>query len=215
VKRASLALLAPLVMLSIAAIEGAIACTVSSNVGDLSAAVNESGSEAASDAASSDGALEDSPASNADADLPLDAGCGVGFAQQGTFVDVQVRTGVQPSFAGGTIVPGMYVLTALDIFYSGNTGTMQIRETMRVRGTNPAGTFDLLTEARNPSGSFTGYPLHGETITWNAPNASIFFQTPECPAAMPEGTGNFSAQGESLTVFDAQEGIVRTYRRLP
>ncbi len=207
-----------ILLLSIGVIEGVIACTVSANVGDLSATSAESGS----DAPANDGGADAFPPSDAEAedaadgsDAPLlEAGCGVTLAQEASFVDVQVQMTGPPNFVGGTIVPGIYVLTAMNVYFAGTTGTVRVRETMRVRGTSPAGAFDRLTEAQNPSGSFMGYPLHGETSTWRAPNGPIFFQTPECPTKSFEGTGNFTAQGTTLSVFDGQRSVERVYRRL-
>jgi hypothetical protein len=205
-------------LLAIAAIEGVIACTVSANVGDLSATPAESGSDApATDSPAADGAPNDGATSDAEASIPIDAGCGVDFAHEGTSVDVQVQMASPPQFTGGTIVPGIYVLTAQNVYYAGTTGTVRIRETMRLRGSATAGAIERLTEAEKPSGSFKAYPLHGETITWfapSAPNGPSFFLTPECPKKSFQGTGEFSAVGDTLTLFDAKDAVERVYHRV-
>ena len=200
----------------------AIACTVSANVGDLGGG---GVLDAAGDAPpGSDGGLTDALAADSavngeggpDADpAPIDAGCGVTFGHRGGFVDVGIVMGPTPNLTGGTIVAGMYELTALRVYFTGaESGTMQVRETMRVRGSTTAGAFDRLTEAQNATGSFHAYPLHGETHTFQTGAGPGIFVKPECPTEDFETSGRFDAKGDTLTLFDSFELVERVYRRV-
>jgi hypothetical protein len=190
-----------------------LACTVRANVGALDAVAADGGTEAS---IPHDARVDPTPdASTNDASTPpLDAGCGVTFPQEASFVDVAASAGVPPSYAGGTIVLGTYELVEMRFFAAGVTGTMQVRETIVVRGSPQQGAIDRLTEARNPTGTFAAYPLHGETSTWEAPNASFFFETPECPAKDFNRTGRYEATSQTLTIFDDQDVVERKYRRI-
>ncbi len=191
-----------------------LGCVVTADVGGL---------EAPADAGPADGAPSPDPAEaspppldgGADA-LPLvDHGCGVTFAQEGAFVDVQVVVGPSPFLRGGTLVPGTYALVSRRDFYPNRQGTMQLRETMVVRGSASAGAFDVLTEARNATGSFKAYALHGETITYDTGGGTpAMFTTEECPQKDFQRTGTFEAGGDTLVLWDDSEQIERTYHRM-
>ena len=208
------------VLLSIAAALGVIACMVTANVGtELSAMPAESGSDGpppANDGATPDVAIVDGATSDADGTAqppPVDAGCDVSFAQEATFVNAQALPGVPPSYVGGTIVAGTYVLTAMNAYNVHTAGTVQIRETLRVRGPGLMGAFDRLTEAQNASGPFSASALHGESSTWRTPGASFFFETPQCPAQGLERHGEFTTQGDTLRVIDLDNLVERIYQR--
>lgn len=190
-----------------------IACTVSANVGGLDVDSRDAAEASSPNDASSD-APADAPAEEDVADATaFDAGCGIAFPQEASFVDVAVTTAVPPSYGGGTIAPGTYALVAMRAFMAGTTGTMQVRETMVLRGSAEAGARERLTEARNATGSFKAYPLHGETSTWQAPSGPSFFETPECPTKSFQTTGRYEASGDTLAIFDDVNVIERTYRR--
>ena len=199
----------------------AIACTVSANVGDLGGGgiVDAAGDvPESSDAGPSDGHVDPAPEHDGGADAdptPIDAGCGVAFAQRGSFVDVGIIQGPPPLLNGGTIAAGLYALTAMRVYYDGSqSGTMQVRETLRVRGSTTAGTFDRLTEARNASGSFVAHPLHGETITFQTAAGPTIFVKPECPKPDFETGDRFDVQGDTLILFDESTWTERVYRRV-
>ena len=197
-----------------------VACTVSANVGDLGGGgVLDAAGDAPPDSDGGLDALADSPVTSdggADADpAPIDAGCGVTFGQRGGFVDVGIVMGPTPNLSGGTIVAGLYELTAMRVYFTGaESGTMQVRETMRVRGSSTAGAFDRLTEAQSATGSFQAYPLHGETHTFQTGAGPGIFVKPECPTEDFETSGRFDAKGDTLTLFDDLEFIERVYRRV-
>jgi hypothetical protein len=197
-----------------------LACTVSANVGDLggggvldaaddSSSANDGGTEPR---------LDSSPANDAGADgdpVPLDAGCGVSFPQRGSFIDVGIVQGPTPSLSGGNIVPGLYELTAMRVYFDGSqSGTMRVRETMRVRGSAAAGAFDRLTEARDATGSFQAYPLHGETLTYEKAAGPGIWLTPECPTKDFQTSNRFDMKGDTLILFDDLEFVERVYRRV-
>lgn len=197
-----------------------MACTVSANVGDLGGGgVLDASGDAPT---SSDGGMTDAPEDpppldgGADGDpIAIDAGCGVSFAQRGAFVDVGIVQGPTPSLSGGAIASGLYELTAMRVYFDGSqSGTMQVRETMRVRGSPSAGAFDRLTEARNATGSFQAYPLHGATITFLAGAGPTIFVTPECPKKDFETGARFDAKGDTLTLFDDATWTERVYRKI-
>ena len=203
-----------LFFLLVTATAGAIACTTAANVGDLSRGSAESGAPGL-DGEAPDASSSDAPPGDPDgAPPPSDAGCGVTFAQEATFIDVQVQNGVPPDHSGGTVVPGTYVLTAMSVYFAGTTGTVRMRETMEVHGGSPSGTLYRLIEAQNASGSFANIALHGERSLYESTNNPAFFVTAECPAKGFQRTGEFTAQGTTLVVYDAAKGIERTYRRL-
>ena len=194
----------------------ALACSVNANVGALEALADASGAgfDAGPGADAQGGTTDASPEADATSTPPIDAGCNVTFPQEASFVDVAVTMGVPPSYEGGAITLGTYRLVAMRVFVAGTTGTMQVRETIVVRGGAKAGAIDRLTEARSATGSFTGYPLHGETSTWEAPSGPFFLQTPECPTKAFQRTGRYQATGGTLALFDDADGIERTYERI-
>lgn len=193
---------------------GALACTTTANVGDLSKSDPEAGAPGR-DGEAPDASSSDAPSSDGDGGLPsVDRGCGVTFAQEATFIDIQVNNGSPPPHLGGTVVPGTYVLTAISVYYAGATGTARVRETMVVRGSAQVGTLDVLTETKDATGSFKNATLHGESTQFDAPGGSAFFMTPQCPKKSFETTGAHSAQADTLLIFDDQAGFERTYRRL-
>ncbi len=192
---------------------GLIACTVTSNVGDLPRSAAESGIP--------EGGGELPESSTLDAPLdpdgppsPVDAGCGVTFAQEATSIDIQVRSGVGPQPMGGAVVAGTYVLTAMEVYFAGTTGTARVRETMEVRGGSPSGTLYRLIEITAASGSFKDAPLHGETSLYEADVTTSIFVTPQCPQKTFQSTGDYSVSGDTLRIYDGPKGIERTYRRL-
>jgi hypothetical protein len=206
------------------------ACTVSANVGELDPSASGDGGDASNNNNIIDGAGggDDDHAStpsdgntNADVTSPItiDAGCGVTFAQaaSASFIDIQIINGAIPDPQGGTIVQGMYALTTMRVYFTGNqSGTMQIKETINIRGSSSDGTFDVLTEAQNPSGSFTAYPLHGETITFSVQGMTPEVLTAhECPTKDQNNQNRFEAQGNTLTLFDDMNQIERIYQRVP
>jgi len=205
----------------------AAACTVSANVGELEAlpegGANSGEAGVLGDATPSpDGSLassSDAGAPDGSPDpTPIDAGCGVAFAHATTsgFVDIQVINGPPPNANGGTIVLGTYVLITMRSYFAMHTGTMQVRETIRVRGSVTAGAVDTLTEARSATGTFATYPLHGETFTWQRGGATpAFFITPECPKKDFQKTGTFKSEADTLMIFDDETGFERVYRRVP
>ncbi|MCW5832428.1 MAG: hypothetical protein KIS78_08320 [Labilithrix sp.] len=196
----------------------AIACTVGANVGELGASASDAGEDGS---AATDGELvTEADASTSivdagrDAEPPIDAGCGVSFGQRGDFVDVGVVMGPPPNLNGGPIAAGLYELTALRVYFGAETGTMQVRETMRVRGSTTAGAFDRLTEARNAVGSFEAYPLRGETHTFEVGAGPTIFVAPECPAPDLEHGTRFDVTGTTFTLFDDVTATERVYRRV-
>lgn len=199
------------------------ACTVSANVGDLDAIPSEDGTDAASpDAPVAPGApvTDAGPDSGRSSPPSFEAGCGVTFVQQGTFFDVEVVHGVSPFLSGGAIVPGTYALVAMRVYDPEATGTMQIAETLRVRGSSSAGTLELLTESRSASGTFRAHPLRGERSTFEAAHASdvgdpSIFLTPECPTRDFGQFHRFGTNGDELTFFSEEAMIERVYRRIP
>jgi hypothetical protein len=201
--------------LLIAFVVGALACTVGANVGDLDALPSEDGGSTNASEAGTNDAAGQADVSTADVPEAIDAGCGVDFAQQANFVDVGVVQGPTPDLFGGAIAPGIYELTAMRVYFGPSTGTMQVRETIRVRGSATAGAFDVLTEARAATGTFQSYALHGETITWQVGAGPVMFLASECPTVRPEQGGRFDVKGDTLTLFDDMEAIERVYRRIP
>lgn len=205
----------PVLLLPLAA-TWTLACVVTADVGDLGATPSDAGP------GSSDGATpigsDAGPPPDAATDAttpPVDAGCGVAFAQEASFVDVQVVQGPTPFFNGGTIVPGTYALTSFRDYYPNRQGTLQVRETMVVRGSSTVGVLERLTEARSASGSFEAYPLHGETTTYDASgNTPGILTTPECPTKGFQGTGTFQSGVDTLSLWDDSAQIERVYRRL-
>lgn len=197
----------------------AFACTVRANVGDLDRPTNDGGVESSEpDGNASRDASDERSEAARDASEPeatvIDGGCGVVLPQQGKFFDIQLETHAQPPFPkGGTLTPGVYELTAQRYYYSGDTGTMAVRETMRVRGSSSAGTLERLIEAKNASGTFEAYPLHGETSTFVIHGQTIFI-TPECPSEDLERSLTFGVTGDSLTLFDSSTFEERVYRRI-
>lgn len=204
-----------------------IACTVGANVGDLGGtaadgATAEGGTSAdAGDAATpgGDDGSSSSDGSKLDTNAPpIDAGCGVTFGHAATaaWIDVQIINGPTPNLSGGTIVQGTYALTAMRVYFGGQTGTMKIRETIRIRGSSSDGTFDVLTEAQNATGTFNGYPLHGETINFTVAGSTPgLFTTPECPKKDFQVNGRFDVKGDVLTWLDDERVIERVYTRVP
>ncbi len=200
-----------------------IACIVRADVGDIdgpdSGAPDDPEDASATDttAPSKDaGNTSDVDANDAgNLDPIVDAGCGVTFAQQADFIDVQVVQGSTPSLKGGSFTPGIYALVAMRGYGSDKSGTMQVRETMRVRGSATNGAFDRLTEARNATGSFEAYPLHGETIVWDVLGGTSYFETMECPKSFGDKSARFEASEDTLTLFDNADWIERVYQRLP
>jgi hypothetical protein len=191
------------------------ACTVAANVGDLGAAAPAETAAEGSASEPADGAAITDATTGGDALAPpADAGCGVDFAQEGTFVSVRSVIGAPPGYVGGTITAGTYVLTSLSYYAGGVDGTLETRETLVVRGLPPVGAFERLTESRKPTGSLKALPIHGESSTWRTPNAQFLFETPECPTEAFEITGQFTAQGTNLTLYDAENAVERVYRRV-
>lgn len=181
---------------------------------DASGDVSSSGDDAP--ISSKDAGTENLDASDGEEPAPAaDAGCGVTLVQQAKFVDAEVVPGPTPDLKGGAFVPGTYTLVAMRIYGAGESGTMQVRETMRVRGSSTNGAFDRLTEARNATGSFEAYPLHGETITWDVSAGPSYFETTECPKKFGDRSGRFEASNDTLTLFDNIDWIERVYQRLP
>lgn len=197
------------------------ACTVSANVGDLDA-VPDAASDGATSDAPTDGSTEgarDALGADAldDAVGTIDAGCGVDFPPQGGFIDVAPVQSNPPSYTGGAVVPGLYVLEAMRVYAASPLqGTMQVRERLRVRGSTTGGAFDVVTEARAPTGTFEAYPLHGETTQWTAGAGPVLFTTRECPAeTFPDHLMNFQTDGLTLTITDPGLALERVYRRTP
>jgi len=188
-----------------------LACVTRANVGDLEATPDASSNDAAP---AIDGARSDASSASDVSTPTIDAGCNVGFPQEGSVVDIAVINGAPPFLNGGGIVLGTYELTAIRVFAGGTTGTARVRETIVVRGGATAGAIDRLTETTSATGSFKNVPLHGETVTWEAPSGPVFFQTNECPKKEPERTGTFEANGTTLRIFDDQSVIEREYRRI-
>lgn len=203
-------------MLSVTTAAFVIGCMVTANVGaDMSATLVESGSNEAANDADSDGATVDGAMSDADGTPPpVDAGCDVNFPQEATFVNAQTHPGIPPNYVGGAIVAGTYALTAMNAYTVATAGTVQIRETLRVRGPGLTGAFDRLTEAQNPSGPFSASALHGESSSWRTPSGSFLFETPQCPAQGLERGRQFTAQGDTLSVLDLDSLVERIYQRL-
>ncbi len=204
-----------------------MACTVTASVGDLDAPasvgdLDAPAGDAGSDVASVDGNQSDredtgpstSDTGTPDAPATIDAGCGVIFAQEASFIDIGLVQGPTPNLMGGAVVTGLYELIAMRVYFGPHEGTMQVRETMRVRGSTTAGAFDRLTEARAATGTFVAYPIHGETITWNTGAGPAIFQSPECPVRSFESPHRFGVSGDTLTLFDDQDAIERVYRRI-
>ena len=193
---------------------GLIACTVTSNVGDLPRTGAESGiPEGGSDDAL-EGSVLDAPLDGDGPPVtPVDAGCGVTFAQEATAIDIQVRVGVEPDQSGGDVLAGTYVLTAMDA-YHGDTGSARVRETMEVRGASPSGTLYRLIEITAASGTFVNVPLHGETSLYTAEITTAFQVTPQCPKKGFAGGGRYTASGDTLVIYESTPGIVRTYHRV-
>jgi hypothetical protein len=100
------------------------------------------------------------------------------------------------------------------VYYGGQSGTMEVRETIRIHGSSSAGTIDRLTEARNASGTFQTYPLHGETTTYQTGAGPAFFVTPECPTPSFQSTSEYGVGTDTLTLFDDADGIERVYQRV-
>lgn len=195
-----------------------VACTVSANVGDLDRAVGDGGTEASpeSDAAGAEGsdAAADAKEPIAHSADVVDGGCGVVLPQHGKLVDIALVNGPPPSHSSeGTLTPGVYELTAVRVYFSGKSGTMSVRETMRVRGSSAAGTFERLMEAKNASGTFEAYPQHGERATFEVQGPALFV-TPECPKDDFERISHFSSVGDTLSVFDNSTSEERVYRRV-
>jgi hypothetical protein len=194
----------------------AFACTTTANVGDLTTTASDAeAGPLPTDGGVAEAAPSDAPVSDApiDAGPVVDAGCGVKLSQEASFIDIQVQNG-GPSWAGGgSIVPGTYALTGMKVYYTGTTGTARVRETMLVRGSPTIGTLDVLTETESATGSFKNATLHGESTDYNAPGDAFFF-TPKCPKSDFEMTGRHLAQGTTLILYDASNGIERTYLRL-
>ncbi len=189
------------------------ACFVDANVG----------TNVSSDAGSADQGIVDtsSPGSEGAAEPdtapppppPVDAGCGVSLAQQGSWVDLQVVQQVIPPGTGGDIVPGTYVLTALQAYLGGGTGTAQVRETLVVAGSPTVGTFSQLSEVRNTSGSFSSQPPEGSSATWQADsNTAFLFATTTCGPPFPQ-TNQYDATATTLTLFG--NAIALSYQRVP
>jgi len=195
-------------------IAGLYACTVTSNVGDLARSDAESGVPGA-DGDLPEGSLADTAQPDADgAPSSIDAGCGVTFPQEATLVDVQVRDGVSPQPTGGQVVAGTYVLTAMEVYFAGTTGTARVRETMEVRGGSPGGTIYRLIEAEQASGSFKNIPRHGETSLYDADVTSTMFITPQCPQKRFQSGNEYSVKPDKLVIYESSNGIERTYQRL-
>lgn len=196
----------------------AFACTVSANVGDLDRAPVDGGAETTEERDANgndvDGAktpqdAEDEPVLGA-----VDGGCGVVLPPAEKFLDIEVvNDRPPPNPMGGTIAPGVYELVALRYYFSGKSGTMAIRETMRVRGSASAGTFERLVEAKNASGSFKPFALHGETDTFEV-QGPVLFVTPECPKEGFEDAREVGTSADALTIFDTSAGEERVYRRI-
>jgi len=209
-------------LLTTAFTAGSIACTITSNVGDLAAR----GAEADGTGSDGDGGPETtigdrptSPEAEAEAEAEaasptIDAGCGVTFAQEGSFLDIKVKQGGRPQHFGGTVVPGTYVLTSMVVFYPGTTGTARIRETLQLRGGPDNGAIVRLTETEQASGSFVNAPLHGERSLFRATNGPGFFTTPACPTEDFQTTGAITVSGTTLVLLDDLTGTDRTYTRL-
>lgn len=197
----------------------AIACTVSANVGDLDRSSDDGGTDAPSaEVPQSDGDTKDAaaPATTDDsASLEaVDGGCGVVMPQYGKFFDIELVTKGNPPFPmGGTLQPGIYALLARRYYYSGDTGTMSVRETLRIRGSSSAGSFERLVEAKNASGSFEAYPAHGESSTFEVQGPALIV-TPECPHDDLQTTFQFETAGDGLTLFDNATSEERVYRRV-
>ena len=194
-----------------------LACTVAANVGDYPSTLDGGGTDAPS---SADGpptsSSEGGPAMETGTDAPfVDAGCGVGFAQQGAFIDVQSNPGAPPQYTGGTIVAGTYRLTSMT-YFTFKSGTVQRRETLVVRGASPNGAFERLIEQQKPTGDYETIAAHGETSTFMSPTGSggALFENPECP--MIEAlTGQYTSSGTTLTLYDGGESFERVYQRIP
>lgn len=194
------------------------ACTVRANVGALDPDAAQTPADASTSDVAPGDAQPDDASTTTDArdsgETGVDAGCGVTFPQEASFVDAAVTVGVPPSYAGGTIALGTYALVGMRFFSSANSGTMQVRETIVVRGAPAAGAIDRLNEARNATGTFEAYPLHGETVTWEAPNASFFLEAPECPQKDFQRTGQYEATPQTLTIFSDRDVVERKYQRI-
>lgn len=208
----------PFFLLTIAFTAGSIACTITSNVGDLAARGAEAGgtgSDGGPETTIGDGPTSPEAEAEAEAAPPtIDAGCGVTFAQEGSFLDIQVKLGGRPQQFGGTVVPGTYVLTSMVVFYPGTTGTARIRETLQLRGGPDNGAIVRLTETEQASGSFVNAPLHGERSLFQATNGPGFFTTPTCPNEDFQTTGAITVSGSTLVLLDDTTGTNRTYTRL-
>jgi hypothetical protein len=213
--------LLPCLLLS--AVAAGAACTVDANVGALAAPSADAGPDADRPESGADAIdPKDAPtdeAGNPDAgpdarDAAVDVGCGVAFAQEGSWVDIQVVDQVLPAGSGGDIVPGTYTLTAFRSYLSGPQGTGQIRSTLVVTGSPTVGAFAENSEIQNTTGGFTSHPPQGVATEYQAdPNTTAIFLNIKCPPAGMTG-GNFSATSSSLTLLLGDGAIERVYTRI-
>ncbi len=209
----------------VVAFAGAVAsaaCTVDASVG---AFADGSAGEAGVDAASSDGSNDASSEGSSSGDggsgddgssaTEAGPGCGATFAQKGSYVGVEFVQQVLPDGQGGSIVPGTYTLSHYRSYLGGPSGTIQIRSTLLVAGSTPAGTFTFLDEATGTSGSFTSYPPRGRYATYTA-NASThaMFLDPSCPSTSHEAD-RFSATSTELTLDLPSQGLELVYDLVP
>jgi hypothetical protein len=193
---------------------GFFACSVDANVGTIPADAAPTNGDATLETAAPDAIGGDASTPDAaDVTAPVDAGCGVTFAQQGSWIDLLVVQDTPPFGQGGTIVPGTYALTALRAYLGSAPGTAEVRETLAVAGSPSVGTIATLSESRNTSGGYTSYPPTGTTATYMADSPTMsFFTNPTCgtPAV---ASGNYTATGSTLSIV--VDAIERVYQLVP
>lgn len=203
-----------------------VGCTVDANVGadDPRAPAqdgggNDSGTtpETPIDGSSDthDGGSKDASTSDGDAgQRPADS-CGVTFAQQGSWVDLEVVEEVKPYGNGGNIAPGIYTLTAIRSYLAGPKGTAEIRQTLEVKGSPSVGTFASLEEIRNTSGEFQSHPEIATSFTWEASTGVGFiYPAQACPIKGSSRTNSFTASATTLVITDEMTNTTRTYQKI-